>query len=197
MYEVEIRALVKDFDDVKKKLDGFATPTSPSAREVTIFFFNPYNDNYDIRLILRKNKFILGYKEKLSKKARKEIESDISNPDAIYDLLTHSGFEIRMIVARVKYLYQYENYKILLNRIIDWGDAIEVEILIEEEKDVDIIEKNIKNFMLSKLEISELLENHTLQSMNGDYCKKINFNNILLKDLLDYVYGKKNDLRFI
>jgi len=195
MYEVEVRALV-DFDSMKRKLDKSAKPLKLNEREATIFFFNPEKEDFELRLRFRKNNYILSYKESLSKTARKEIETEISNPDALYHLLLGAGFKIKMIVARVKFTYLYNKFEILLNRIADWGDAIEVESVIEDEGDAGKTESEIREFMKTKLGISNLLGNEKLKSLNEDYRRKIDFYDIPLETLLEYVNGKRNYLKF-
>ena len=98
MYEVELRALVKDFDKTKFLLESFANPVDKDKREVTIFFVNSYKEDFDLRLRLHKNRAFLSFKESISKTARKEIETDIEDPVAMFNILLNSGFKIKMII---------------------------------------------------------------------------------------------------
>ncbi len=197
MYEIELRALVDDFDAIKNRLDNFAKPVKFNERETTIFFFNPHQNDFDLRLRLRKDRYFLSFKEGLHKTARKEIESDVSNPHAIYDLLKSAGFKIKLIVARINYAYQYGKFGILLNKITDWGNAIEVEIAAGEDGNSGQIESEIEEFMKSKLGLANLLSKERLNELNDEYMKKINFDIVKIADLLDYVNGKKESIKFI
>ncbi len=197
MYEIELRALVDDFEAVKNKLDSFAKPIKSNEKEATIFFFNPHQKDFDLRLRLRKERCFLSFKEGSHKAARMEIESDISNPAGMYKMLKMAGFKIKLIVARINYAYKYGKFEILLNKIADWGNAIEVEIAADEDGNSGQIESEIKEFMKSKLGLADLLSKEKLDELNEDYRKKIDFNKIKIVDLLDYVNGRKDSLRFI
>ncbi len=197
MYEIELRALVDDFDAVKSRLDSLARPVRIGEKEATVFFFNPHQKDFDLRLRMRKNRCFLSFKEGLHKTARKEVESDVSNPHAVYDMLKRAGFKIKFIIARINYAYQYDKFEILLNKITDWGNAIEVETAIDEDNNSGQIESEIKEFMESKLELSNLLSKEKLNELNEEYMKKIDFEAVMIGDLLDYVNGKKDSLKFI
>lgn len=197
MYEIELRALVDDFDAVKNRLDKFTKPVSIGEREVTIFFFNPHQNDFDLRLRLRKDRYFLSFKEGSHKTARKEIESDVSNPHAVYDLLKSAGFKIKLVVARINYAYQYGKFEILLNKITDWGNAIEVEKIIDEDTNSAQIESEIREFMESKIGLAKLLSKERLNELNEEYMKKIDFDEIKMDDLLDYANGRKESLKFV
>lgn len=197
MYEIELRALVDNFETIKKRLDNFAKPVRIGEKEATVFFFNPHQKDFDLRLRMRKNKCFLSFKEGLHKTARKEIESDISNPAGMHELLKMAGFKIKLIVARINYAYQYENFEILLNKITDWGNAIEVEMNVDEDSNSGQIESEIKEFMESRIGLANLLSKEKLNELNEEYRKKIDFDKIKIDDLLDYVNGRKDSLKFI
>lgn len=197
MYEIELRALVDDFEAVKNRLDKFAKPVRLGEREATIFFFNPHQKDFDLRLRMRKNKCFLSFKEGSHKAARKEIESDVSNPAGMYEMLKTAGFKIKLIVARINYAYQYGKFGILLNKITDWGNAIEVETVVDEDSNSGQIESEIKEFMESRLGLANLLSKERLDELNEEYRKKIDFDKIKMDDLLDYVNGRKEPLKFV
>lgn len=197
MYEVELRALVNDFEGMKARLASLAKPSRLDEREVTVFFSNPQNDAFDLRLRLRKHKYLLNFKEGLAKTARKEIESGISDPHAIYELLLLTGFKIRMIIARVKNTYVLGKFEILLNSIIDWGDAIEVETMINDQRLAEPTRSEIEKFMHDNLGITQLLSKDDLTAMNNRYGARIDFTKIPFDSLLDYVNGTKESLKFM
>jgi len=196
MYEIELRALIKNFEEFKNKLDNIAKVISKDEREVTIYFINEAKEGFDLRLRLKKDTYIISYKESLSKSARKEIESEISNPKAIYDLLIESGFKIRMIVARINYKYIKDNFEILLNRVVDWGDALEVETMIYDKEKVNEAEESIKQFMYGELGITELFTKEQMKKINDIYCSN-NKLNITVEELIDYVNGKKEIIKLV
>lgn len=197
MYEIELRALVDDFNAIKSRLDSFARQVRIGEKEATVFFFNPHQKDFDLRLRMRKNRCFLSFKEGLHKTARKEVESDISSPHAIYDMLKRAGFKIKFIIARINYAYQYGKFEILLNKITDWGNAIEVETVVDEDNNSGQIESEIKEFMKSKIGLTDLLSKERLNELNEEYMKKIDFEAVRIGDLLDYVNGKKESLKFI
>lgn len=194
MYEIELRTLIDDFGGIKKKLDNLAKPVELGEREVTVFFCNPHQRDFDLRLKINKNRYFLSFKEGSHKTARKEYESDISNPHAVYDLLLKSGFRIKLIVPRVKYTYEYEKFEILLNKIIGLGVGVEVETTVEERGKVDKIKGEIRDFMNSKLGLTRLIDTKEMERMNRKYGKKMNFENVSVKDMLDYVEGSRETL---
>ena len=193
MYEVELRALVDNFEIIKKKLDESSKRYKNGEKEVTIFFYNPCENHFDLRLRLQKGKTFLSFKESLFKTARKEIESDISDAKAIYEILISSGFKIKMIVARIKYSYIFDKFDILLNRVLNWGDAVEVECTLENETYAEKTQQEIKYFMTSFLGLNKLLAKEEMLKMNEEYINKFNFYKMCIEDLLNYV----NDLNEI
>ena len=197
MYEVELRALVQDHESIKNKLREIAQPINENQKEVTIFFINPHKEGFDLRLRLQKNKTILSFKEGLSKTARKELETTIENPKTTYHLLLESGFKIRMIVARIKHNYKHEKFDILLNKVLHWGDAVEVERTIENKEHAEQTEKEIAEFIINTLKIPELLPKEKMLEMNNKYNNEINFDAISIQDLIDYVQDIKEDISFI
>ncbi len=199
MYEVEVRTLVKDFDSFKGKLDSSFEPVKLNQREVTIFFFNPNKDNFDLRLKLRKNRKFLSFKETLPDSAKKEIESDITNPEGIYNLLLKSGFEIKMIIPRVKYTYKHGKFEILLNKIVHDLPVlplIEVETTVEDKRDADKAENEIRDFMENELGLKNLLNDGKLKKINDSYMKQMEFDSFSIESLLDFVHEKNDDIKF-
>jgi len=198
MYEVELRTLLEDFDSAKEKLDFFAKPVRLNEREVTIFFHNPQKDDFDLRLKLRKNRNFLSFKELSPGNTKKEFESDVSDPGAVYEMLLKSGFKIRMIIPRVKYTYKHGKFEILLNRIIHNIPVlplIEVETVIDEKGDTKKIEQEIRDFMKNKLNLKNLLDDEKLGEINQEG-REMNFDSVSMGDLLDFVSHKKDDLKF-
>jgi predicted adenylyl cyclase CyaB len=194
MYEIELRSIVDDFASIKSKLDDFAEPIQLEEREITVFFTNPNNDKFDLRLKMTKNKNLLSFKEGLDKTARKEIESDVSNPHSIYSLLLQSGFNIKIIIARVKYRYKYDKFEILLNKVLNWGTAVEVETMVEDEANAEEIKKEIKEFIHTKLGLPNLLSNEELLSRNEKYKQSIKFEDIPFSRLTKYINNEENNL---
>ncbi|KKQ94783.1 MAG: hypothetical protein UT66_C0028G0013 [candidate division CPR2 bacterium GW2011_GWC1_39_9] len=197
MYEIELRALINDFAAIKKKLDSFASLVKDGEREATIFLSNPHKKDFDLRLKFKKDKYFLSFKSDPSKNVRKEIESDISDPEAIYEMLINSGFETQLIVARINYLYNYGGYDILLNEIIDWGNAIEVEKMVDGKEDTEKVEKEMKEFMNRQLDIKELLNREELVRLNGIYKNKADFDKIKADDLIAFVSGEIDNISFL
>lgn len=196
MYEVELRSLIKDIKEMQKKIKSFSKTLSENEREVNIFFINPLKKDFDIKIRLRKNKYFLMYKGSSKNKARIEFESQISDPCAVFNILVESGFQIELAVARIKYTYKYENYEIMLNEVINWGDAVEAEIIIDDNKLAEAAENNVKKFMKSKLGITNLLSNSELEILNKIYQKKLLLNKIKMNELMDYVNNKTDKLNF-
>lgn len=196
MYEVELRSLIKDIKEMQKKIKSFSKTLSENEREVNIFFINPLKKDFDIKIRLRKNKYFLMYKGSSKNKARIEFESQISDPCAVFNILVESGFQIELAVARIKYTYKYENYEIMLNEVINWGDAVEAEIIIDDNKLAEAAENNVKKFMKSKLVITNLLSNSELEILNKIYQKKLLLNKIKMNELMDYVNNKTDKLNF-
>jgi predicted adenylyl cyclase CyaB len=194
MYEIELRSIVDDFASIKSKLDGFAEPIQLEEREITVFFTNPTNTEFDLRLKMTKNKNILSFKEGLDKTARKEIESEVSNPESIYSLLLQSGFNIKIIIGRVKYLYKYDKFEILLNKVCNWGTAVEVETMAEDEHNAEEIKKEITEFIHNKLGLPNLLSNEELLNRNEKYTQNIKFEDIPFNKLLKYINNEENNL---
>ena len=94
-----------------------------------------------------------------------------------------------MIVARIKYNYQNKNLNILLNRVINWGDAVEVEAEVEEDTESEKIKGEIEQFITQNLGLKSLLSKEKLKEMNEEYIRRLDFSKIKIKDIISYVKG--------
>ncbi|MBW3003217.1 CYTH domain-containing protein [Candidatus Woesearchaeota archaeon] len=193
MYEVELRGLVDDFNNVKERIESFAKPLALGQREATFFFHNPEKDDFHIRLRIRKDECVLSFKEQADLEVRKEVETKVSNPEAVYDLLKLSGFKIKYIFARVTYKYIHDKFEIMLNRVLDWGDAVEVETMVEDDGKVDTIKHEIKEIIEGKLGLP-LLSHDDMKKRIDEFTAKVDLDTIKVEDLVKYVEGR--DLRF-
>jgi len=102
-----------------------------------------------------------------------------------------------MIIARVKDTFRYNQFEILLNEVIDWGNAMEVEAMIDNEEDAKETEEKIEEFMKNELGIEKLLEKEKLLEMNEEYNNKVDFESVKIEDVIDYVQGKTDNIKLI
>mgnify|MGYP000430345190 CR=1 FL=1 len=165
MLEVEIKAKVKNLDEIEKKLLEMGAYLIGIEKQEDIYFTSPFKDfkKSDEALRLRKSNevYYLSYKgPKLDSKAKIREEVQVEVDPRIVIILENLGFSQGPKVEKVRKIYSLDDVKICLDRVKNLGDFIEIET-IQRYKETDEIKKELFD-ILEKLGIDK--SNATIKS---------------------------------
>jgi adenylate cyclase class 2 len=144
MIEVEVKAHVTDFKEIKDKLSLIGAREVKTEYQEDIYFNAPDRDftQTDEALRIRKitskygNEIILTYKgaklDDLSK-TREEIEVNIENVENTKLILEKLGFKPVQPVKKDRIYYNINEYIITLDTVHDVGNFMEIEKGLNEE----------------------------------------------------------------
>lgn len=163
MLEVEIKAKLKNRNEVLPKLEKLGCTIKKAKEQEDKIFIKKEFKNFDIplgenviRLRKEDDKNILTLKKKMKdNKASIEIESLVEDEDAISRMLEEMGYKELVFIKKKRKRYSLGRMSICVDDVENLGDFIEVEIMTEEndsKKDEALAE--IEAF-LEKLEISK------------------------------------------
>ena len=177
MIEVEVKAKIRSFDEMRKKLDEIGAIKIKTERQEDRYFNSPVKDfaKTDEALRIREtrsderhNLFITYKGPKIDKKSktREEVEMEIEDADKCSRIFENLGFkEVRTVVKDREY-YKYENYEISLDNVHGLKPYMEIEISLEDNSDYskaqesifELFEKLGKNDGFERTSYLELLE---------------------------------------
>ena len=168
MIEVEVKAKIENFIDMKKKLENLGAIKSKKEFQEDIYFNSPIVDfaNTDEALRIRttkenddKNIFITykGPKIDSKSKTREEIEIAIEDSEKCSKIFQHLGFTKVRSVKKNRQYYNYKNFEISLDDVEGLDPYMEIEIALDDGSDyIQAQEKIFKLF--SELGIEEGFE---------------------------------------
>ena len=168
MIEVEVKAKIENFEDMKKKLENLGAIKSKKEFQEDIYFNSPIVDfaNTDEALRIRTTKenektniFITykGPKIDSKSKTRKEIEIAIENSEKCSDIFQNLGFTKARAVRKNRQYYTYENFEISLDDVEGLEPYMEIEISLEDGNDYSEAQEKIFE-LFSKLGIENGFE---------------------------------------
>lgn len=184
MIEVEVKAHVKDFNSVKNALNNLNAEIVKTEFQEDIYFNAPHRDfaKTDEALRIRKvnrtgfkdskhEKLILTYKgEKIDSvsKTRKEIEVEIKDLEKMSAILENIGFLPVANVNKKRTIYNYHNFIISLDDVLNVGSFVEIETEAREGEDFeDSLEQIFKIY--EKLGIKNGFERRSYLELMGIY----------------------------
>ncbi len=144
MFEIELKAHVKDKNALKEKLNSFAVYKNSLVRDDQYFS----KDKIKVRLRKESNltdktdTFILTYKQKETlsdTEVNDEKECTLSSPDAFLSFINDAGFKIELTKHKEVESWTYLGATIELCNVPPLGDFIEIEIL-SSSNDTKIVE---------------------------------------------------------
>ena len=168
MIEVEVKAHVTDFKEIKDKLSAIGARRVKKEYQEDIYFNAPHRDftQTDEALRIRKTtskdglKIILTYKgaklDELSK-TREEIEVNIENMENTKLILEKLGFKPVKPVQKDRIFYIIDEYIITLDTLYGLGNFVEIEKDLNEGEDYEDSLNEIFN-LYQKLGITEGFE---------------------------------------
>ena len=168
MIEVEVKAKIRSFDEMRKKLDEIGAIKIKTERQEDRYFNSPVKDfaKTDEALRIREtrsderhNLFITYKGPKIDKKSktREEVEMEIEDADKCSRIFENLGFkEVRTVVKDREY-YKYENYEISLDNVHGLKPYMEIEISLEDNSDYSKAQESIFE-LFEKLGINDGFE---------------------------------------
>ncbi len=148
MIEVEIRAGVNSFDEIKKELEKIKACYFKSVHQIDKIFGHPmFLDSKNMiieggivpRIRSVNNKCSLEFKEIRRMSGGIELKSDIDNIQEGVDFLKKLGFSEAFTIDKYREFYKYKDFTICLDKVDKLGCFIEIEKMIKsagEEKSV-------------------------------------------------------------
>ncbi len=168
MIEVEVKAKIKSFDEMRKMLDEINAVKVKTEHQEDRYFNSPVCDfaQTDEALRIRETKtdekhnlFITykGPKIDAKSKTREEVEMEIEDADKASKIFENLGFkEVRTVVKDREY-YKYENYEISLDNVHGLDPYMEIEISLEDNSDYSKAQESIFK-LFEKLGITDGFE---------------------------------------
>ncbi len=168
MIEVEVKAKIRSFDEMRKKLDEIDAVKVKTEHQEDRYFNSPVRDfaQTDEALRIRETKsdekhnlFITykGPKIDTKSKTREEVEMEIEDADKATKIFENLGFkEVRTVVKDREY-YNYENYEISLDNVHGLEPYMEIEISLEDNSDYSKAQESIFE-LFEKLGITDGFE---------------------------------------
>lgn len=158
MIEVEVKAKIDNFEDMRKKLNNLGAIKTKEEFQEDIYFNSPIVDfaKTDEALRIRTTKqsdekhiFITykGAKIDSESKTREEIEFGIEDSKKCAKTFEHIGFKKVRTVRKNREYYAYKNFEISLDDIEGLDPYMEIEIGLEDGND----SKNLRTAFLKCL----------------------------------------------
>lgn len=168
MIEVEVKAKINSFDEMRKKLDDLGAIKVKTERQEDRYFNSPVKDfaQTDEALRIREtrsnenhNLFITykGPKIDAKSKTREEVEMEIEDADKCSKIFENLGFEEVRTVIKDREYYKYENYEISLDNVHGLEPYMEIEISLEDNADYTEAQNSIFE-LFERLGITEGFE---------------------------------------
>lgn len=144
MIEVEVKAHINNFDNVKNKLDEIGARKTETEHQIDTYFNNPQFRDFEKtdealrirnRTINNEKSIILTYKgakmDEVSK-TRKEIEVSVEDYEKMSSILENLGFKPVADVEKERTTYLFKEYIISLDNVIKVGKFVEIEKDVKE-----------------------------------------------------------------
>lgn len=177
MIEVEVKASVKDFESIQKKLAEIGAVKIKMEHQKDVYFNAPHRDFAEtdealrIREVPEKGyiRFILTYKgakmDDISK-TRKEIEVDVLEAKNMALILENLGFRRAATVKKDRDIYHMDDFIITLDTVYDVGTFVEIE---KEAHEGDDTKKSLEDIfkIYSRLGIEEGFERRSYLELMG------------------------------
>lgn len=146
MIEVEVKAKIKSFEEIKEKLAKINAKKTKTEHQEDRYFNSPLNDFAKTDEALRIRKIITlneesifitykGPKINTESKTREEIEMNIEDENKCSKIFERLGFtEVRSVIKDREY-FQIKNYEISLDDVKGLNPYMEIEIVLEDGSD--------------------------------------------------------------
>lgn len=168
MIEVEVKARIESFEEIKKELKKISAIKTKTEYQKDIYFNSPIVDfaQTDEALRIRKtisnsNTHIFitykGPKIDNNSKTREEVEMSIENEEKAHKIFENLGFrEVRTVIKNREY-FKYEDFEISLDDVEGLDPYMEIEIALDEGTDYTEAQNSIFE-LFKKLNITDGFE---------------------------------------
>ncbi|MCK9152437.1 class IV adenylate cyclase [Methanobacterium alcaliphilum] len=148
MIEVEVKAKVNGFEEVKKNLDEIGALNIGSEHQEDTYFNAPHRDFAKTDEALRIRKIPAGEEVKIfitykgakideSSKTRKEYEVEVENADITRQIFESLSFKPVETVIKDREIYELDEFIITLDTVFNVGTYMEIEKDLIEGQDFD------------------------------------------------------------
>lgn len=166
MIEVEVKAKVSDFTEIKKNLKKLKASPSGSLRQIDKIFGHP--------MFLDRNKMVieggivpriryvngkcrLEFKEIKRGKGGLELSSELGNINHGIKFLEKLGFKEAFTIEKQRISYKYKDFEIELDKVKKLGNFVEIEKIVRHPKDEKKAREDCKK-LLSKISTNSMIE---------------------------------------
>jgi len=156
MIEVEIRARIKNGEEIKNELEKIGAKFIKIEKQTDRIFGHPMfldsekmiiEGGFSARIRKVGDKKLLEFKEISRKSGGIEIKSELSDINIGLKFLDKLGFEEAFTVSKLRELYSYNDFTICLDNVDQLGDFIEIEKLINFSGDKEKARKECENLL--------------------------------------------------
>ena len=146
MIEVEVKAKIDNFEDIKVKLNQINAVKTKTEEQIDRYFNSPVKDfaETDEALRIRETKtedshnlFITYKGPKIDKKSktREEVEMKIEDSDKCSKIFENLGFKEVRTVKKNREYFKLDNFEIRLDDVEGLEPYMEIEIALEDGTD--------------------------------------------------------------
>jgi len=132
--EIEMRVKVDNFDGVIKKITQMGAVLVKEQRQIDVYYgetslYDKLGYSFMLRVRREGVKSFLTYKGAKLKidGVWEEYETEISDPEAVVEMLVSSGFDKIIEVSKIRKEYKLEKFSICLDKIENLGSFVEIE----------------------------------------------------------------------
>jgi predicted adenylyl cyclase CyaB len=158
MKEIEVKAHLKNPDQVLKKLEALGCEMSQPIRQVdTVYTRIPaktveeyMQNNHFVRIREKSDgKFVFTVKKPLSKEVltKAEHETEIKNAKELEQALFLMGYQIANKVIKIRRTTHYKEFEICIDEVETMGKFIEIEKM--SDGDSNVVRKELNEFLAS------------------------------------------------
>ncbi len=172
MYEVEVKARLRNREEVIKKLEALGCSLSEELHQVDYIFnaqksiFPPPLGEPVLRVRKQNDKYILTLKiDQSSRQDCMEHELEISDGEKMKEIIKLLGFREDVTVKKIRVKTMYKDIEISLDSVELLGEFIEAEKMVKE-KDPEIRKQIQEELMAFLVELGVLKED---QVIDGKY----------------------------
>jgi len=170
MIEVEIRAKVDNFKEVRINLDKIGAKIVDKVRQVDRTFGHPqfldkdhqiFDGGFSARIRQVDNDVKIDWKEICrDKKHGMQITAPVVNVDIGIEFLQKMGWEEAFTVDKARETFKYDDFKICLDNVERLGTFIEIEKTIDSRKRADQTREDCKELLKKIAPKAEIIRDY-------------------------------------
>ncbi len=162
--EVEVKAKLRNPGDFIARLEGIGVKFGPAVNQhdkifspKTLESFTTFQTGVSfLRIRNQDSTFLLTLKKsELNELESTEIESEISNPEAIEQIITDLGYKFSVEVRKKRRKANHDEIELCLDEVEGLGTFIELEKLMSMNADVEAVQAELFEF-LKQFGVTEL-----------------------------------------